>query len=97
AWPCGQLKPNDLGLFDIFGNVSEWCQDRVLPYQSAGEQPAKDVEDGTVKILAEHPRIRRGTAFAYTAAFHVRSAGRAATDAARRSDCGGFRVARTYR
>jgi formylglycine-generating enzyme required for sulfatase activity len=28
ARSCGTLLPNDLGLFDMLGNVSEWCHDR---------------------------------------------------------------------
>ena len=27
AWACGSLLPNDLGLFDMLGNVVEWCHD----------------------------------------------------------------------
>jgi formylglycine-generating enzyme required for sulfatase activity len=27
----GSLWPNDLGLFDILGNVLEWCQDSLVP------------------------------------------------------------------
>ncbi len=28
-WPGGSLLPNDLGLFDMLGNVSEWCEDLI--------------------------------------------------------------------
>src|SRR5262249_4623921 len=27
-FPVGQLRPSDLGLFDVYGNVSEWCLDQ---------------------------------------------------------------------
>jgi len=27
TWPVGLLKPNDFGLFDLYGNAAEWCQD----------------------------------------------------------------------
>ena len=33
AWPVGSLLPNDLGLFDMLGNMYEWCQE---PYDKTG-------------------------------------------------------------
>jgi formylglycine-generating enzyme required for sulfatase activity len=31
SWAVGSLRPNDLGLFDILGNILEWCQESRSP------------------------------------------------------------------
>jgi formylglycine-generating enzyme required for sulfatase activity len=97
TWPVGQLKPNDFGLFDIYGNVWEWCQDRMREDVPVGAV-IEDREDEVLTISDKEARSRRGGSFSYGAA-DQRSADRDTRNAfpMLRRDNVGFRVARTYR
>jgi formylglycine-generating enzyme required for sulfatase activity len=98
TWPVGQLKPNDFGLFDIYGNVWEWVQDRWQKYRSDNAVRG-DMEDPVLKVVDAQARTRRGGSFSYEAAV-MRSAHRGSPNAyfpMQRRDNVGFRVARTYR
>ncbi len=91
----GQLKPNDLGVFDIYGNVWEWIHDRRVEY------PANvlhlDVEDKVLVVNDQEWRMRRGGSFTYDASV-MRSAHRGRPDGYvpnERRDSVGFRIGRT--
>jgi formylglycine-generating enzyme required for sulfatase activity len=66
--PVGSKKPNDLGLFDLHGNVYTWCQES---YQ--GDYPAskngEGVEDkeGELSIKSTEGRVLRGGSFLHQA------------------------------
>jgi serine/threonine protein kinase/formylglycine-generating enzyme required for sulfatase activity len=83
------LKPNDLGLFDMLGNASEWCQDYRVVYE-----PGEDVEETTAKITNETMRMSRGSSFR---SLFARSALRDKDQASNRYGEVGFRPARTLR
>jgi serine/threonine protein kinase/formylglycine-generating enzyme required for sulfatase activity len=43
--PVGSLRPNDLGLFDLHGNLWEWCQDWYRPLTPKAGGIIDDIED----------------------------------------------------
>ena len=68
--PVGSLKPNDLGLFDLHGNIWEWCQDSMDELEK--ERRTTQITIST-SIADKDPRILRGGSFNHPPAF-VRSA-----------------------
>jgi eukaryotic-like serine/threonine-protein kinase len=95
AWPGGSLEPNDLGLFDMLGNVYEWCQDRYENYKPAKGEALIDDINISESIYERIPRLLRGGSFGYPPGV-VRSADRSRLAPASRSFIFGFRPARTY-
>ena len=91
--PVGSLMPNDLGLFDMHGNVMEWCHERNADYAVSPEGVAEDFRD-TLPAVENAVRVLRGGAFASDAA-GVRSAFRYFNRPDSHYTSYGFRPART--
>jgi formylglycine-generating enzyme required for sulfatase activity len=93
--PVGTKKPNDWGLFDMLGNVVNWCQERHKPYPAKSGRPIDDVED-IPGVISTDKRVLRGGSFLY-AAGTVRSADRIGPQPPSYwSYTVGFRPARTF-
>ena len=94
ARPGGSLFPNDLGLFDMLGNMLEWCQEGRLLYRP--DRSGIQINDINTSESVINDRVLRGGSFDNPASY-ARSANRLWVLPASRYGIFGFRPARTYR
>jgi formylglycine-generating enzyme required for sulfatase activity len=85
--PVGTKAANDLGLYDMSGNVWEWCWDWRGDYGSGTQTDPAGPSSGSNRVL-------RGGAWSGNARF-PRSSGRNSNVPSGRAGDGGFRLART--
>ena len=90
--PVGTLRPNGAGLFNMQGNVNEWCQEKAEQYDTEHEW-IEDKEQSS-RLRDANSRVLRGGSFNFRAS-QVRSAKRLSFQPDIRVSYYGFRVART--
>ena len=96
GWPVATKEPNQLGLFDVYGNAWEWVTDRWIDYENRGAV-ISDTEDPVLVVTDDTPRVRRGGSWSYDKET-TRSAHRGSPGGYRppdRRDSVGFRIAQT--
>jgi len=81
--PAGQKRPNAWGVYDMHGNVWEWCQSLYKPYPYRAD-------DGRETLTASGDRMLRGGSWFFRASI-CRSACRISYDPVSRPGIFGFR------
>jgi formylglycine-generating enzyme required for sulfatase activity len=83
--PVGSKSPNPFGLYDMHGNVWEWCLDFIGPYGSAREEDPAGPSSGVERVL-------RGGAWDRKKIRRTKSAYRISADPSYRHFTYGFRI-----
>ena len=82
--PVGQLSPNELGIYDMSGNVYEWCWDIYEPHKTSAVKNPAGAASGDKRII-------KGGSWGL-GGYNCRSAYRQPFDPVRRSHSIGMRI-----
>ena len=96
AWRGGELLPNDLGLFDMLGNESEWTHDNERVERPSWRSAEYDIINVRTTVYENPGRLSRGGTYDLLPSYS-RSAARTAGPPSNNSMFLGFRPARTLR
>ncbi len=93
TWPVARLKPNDLGLFDMLGNVWVWCESPPRKYPEGGLGVADD--SGSSSEVANDSRCAVRSGAYNNLPGHARAAYRGLYPPLSRETSFGFRPVQT--
>jgi hypothetical protein len=95
-FPGATLRPNAYGLYGVYGNAWEWCQDAYVRDFQAETALLCDVEQlESLDVVDRKNRVLRGGSF-YNTPTNIRCAIRNSTVPEIHGSLLGFRVSRTY-